>query len=330
MKGLVVGGGSIGTRHLQNLVALGLSNMALVEPDEQKRENLIREIGVIGFKQLDQGLSWEPDFVVIATPTHLHAAQALDIAREGFHMFIEKPLAHSFEYLSEIEDEVRRQKLITLVGCNLRFHPGLIKVKQLLEDSAIGRVVAARIEFGQYLPDWHPHEDYRQGYSARRNLGGGVVLDVIHEIDYARWLLGEVQSIVCFSGKLSRLEIDSDDTAAILMRISSDAICEIHLDYVQRAYSRTCHVIGDKGTIRWDYSAGEVCLYLARDQQWHSYINPASWEPNQMYLEEMRHFLRCLNYEEESTLDFSQGKRVVEIALGAISSAETESIINFG
>ena len=329
MKGLVIGGGSIGTRHLRNLMALGLTNMALVEPDEQRRENLIREFGVIGHKHLDQGLSWEPDFVVIATPTHLHAAQALEIASKGFHMFIEKPLAHSVEYLSEIEAEVRRQKLITLVGCNLRFHPGLNKVKQLLEDGAIGRVVAARIEFGQYLPDWHPLEDYRQGYSARRSQGGGVVLDVIHEIDYARWLLGEVKSVVCFSGKLSRLEIDSDDTAAILMRISSNAICEIHLDYIQREYSRSCHVIGDEGTIRWNYSEGEVCYYLARDQQWHSYKNPTDWEPNHMYLDEMRHFLRCLNYEEESTLDVSQGKRVVEIALGAISSAETESIVNF-
>ena len=328
MKGLVVGGGSIGTRHLQNLVALGLSNMALVEPDEQKRENLIREIGVIGFKQLDQGLSWEPDFVVIATPTHLHAAQALDIAREGFHMFIEKPLAHSFEYLSEIEDEVRRQKLITLVGCNLRFHPGLIKVKQLLEDSAIGQVVAARVEVGQYLPDWHPDEDYRNNYSAKRSMGGGIILDAIHEIDYIRWMLGEVQNVVCFAGKLSQLEIDTEDTAAILLRFSKNCIGEVHMDYIQRVPSRTCHIIGEDGTIRWNFSDGEVRWYLAKTREWNIFTNYPGWEPNQMYLDEMRHFLRCINGQEKPTLDVFQGKRVVEIALSAKCSAKTGQVVS--
>ena len=150
----------------------------------------------------------------------------------------------------------RSKNLVTLVGCNLRFHPGLVAVKRLLEQGVAGRIVAIRAEVGQYLPDWHPGEDYRQGYSARLDLGGGIILDAVHEIDYVRWLLGPVRSVACFAGKLSHLEVETEDTAALLFRFSNGTIGEVHLDYVQRAYSRTCHIIGDEGTIRWDYSTG--------------------------------------------------------------------------
>jgi len=323
LKGLVVGGGSIGSRHLHNLSVLGVADLALVEPDNQRQEALCQEIGLIGFHGLEQGLNWGPDFVAIATPTHLHAAQALEVARRGFHLFVEKPLAHMEDNLVELADEVKRKGLITLVGCNMRFHPGLMKVKGLLDQEAIGRVVAARVEVGQYLPDWHPEEDYRKGYSAQRSMGGGIILDAIHEIDYVRWMLGEVEQVACFAGKLSHLEIETEDTAALLLRFSSGSIGEVHLDYIQRDRSRTCHMIGDEGTLRWDYSAGEVRWYSAKTQEWKAYPNPPGWEPNQMYLDEMRHFLHCLAGKDDPTLDIFQGKRVLEIALAAKSSAMT-------
>jgi predicted dehydrogenase len=242
-------------------------------------------------------------------------------------VFIEKPLSDRLEGVEQLLEAVRERNLVTLVGCNMRFHPGLMKVKDLLEEGAVGHVVAARVEAGQYLPDWHRLEDYRQGYSARRDLGGGVILDAIHELDYIRWMLGEVETVVCFAGKLSRLEIETEDTAAILLRFASSAIGEVHLDYVQRAYSRTCHIIGDEGTIRWDYATGEVRWYSAATQEWRAFANPLGWEPNQMYLDEMRHFLRCLAGEEGSTLDVFQGTRVLETALAARASAKMGQVV---
>jgi predicted dehydrogenase len=222
---------------------------------------------------------------------------------------------------------VRKADLITLVGCNLRFHPGLARVKNLLEEEAIGRVVAARVEVGQYLPDWHPQEDYRQSYSARRQLGGGVILDAIHEIDYIRWMLGEIAAVACFSGKVSHLEIDTEDTAAILLRFTNGALGEVHLDYVQRAYSRSCHIIGDEGTIRWDYTTGRVSYYSAASQQWQFFTNDESWEPNQMYVAEMRHFLKCLTREEPPVLDVFEGTRVLQVALAAKASSASGQVI---
>jgi predicted dehydrogenase len=209
----------------------------------------------------------------------------------------------------------------------MRFHPGLMRVKSLIADGAVGKVTSARVEVGQYLPDWHPAEDYRQGYSAQAALGGGVILDAIHEIDYARWLLGSVSSVACFAGKQSDLEIDTEDTAAILLRFASGAIGEIHLDYVQRAYSRTCHLIGDTGTIRWDYSAGAVVWYSAQTRTWETFHNPPGWQPNQMYLDEMCHFLRCLSGLEQPTLDVFEAARVLEVALAAKMSAREQRFV---
>jgi predicted dehydrogenase len=200
-------------------------------------------------------------------------------------------------------------------------------VKRLLNEGAVGRVVAVRVEAGQYLPEWHPWEDYRNGYSARHDLGGGIILDGIHEIDYIRWLLGEVVAVACFAGKLSHLEIDTEDTAAILLRFENGTIGEVHLDYVQRAYSRSCHIIGDEGTIRWDYEAGEVRCYSAATGKWQVIPNPPDWKPNQMYMDEMEHFLNCLARKEEPLLDVFEGRRVLEIALAAKASAETRKFV---
>ena len=267
--------------------------------------------------------------VLICTPTSSHLPLAREAAEHGCHIFIEKPLAAGRAGVDWLCEAIRQRGLVSLVGCNMRFHPGLKQVKRLLEEGAIGRVTAMRAEVGHYLPDWHPWEDYRQSYSARRELGGGVILDAIHEIDYARWLFGEVELVACLAGKLSRLEIHTEDTAAILFRFRGGALGEIHLDYVQRSYSRDCQIIGDEGTIRWDYSRGEVCCDLGSTKQAKLFSNPPGWQPNDMYVDEMRHFLACLEGIERPTQDVFEGARALELALAAKESAASQTMVRF-
>lgn len=291
------------------------------------RQEVESEFRVETFTDLRAAWQRDPNVVLIAVPTSLHVAFALEAAEHGCDMFIEKPLSDRLEGMERLRDMVREQSLVTLVGCNMRFHPGILHVKTLIEKGAIGNIVAARVEVGHHLPDWHPGEDYRFSYSAKKELGGGVILDSIHEIDYIRWMLGEVTDVACFAGKLSGLEIETEDVAAILLRFASGAIGEIHLDYVQRTYSRACEIIGEEGTIRWDYGAREVRLYRANTREWQAFANPAGWEPNQMYVDEMQHFLRCLSREEKSMLDIFEATRVLEVALLAKASAETGKIM---
>jgi predicted dehydrogenase len=146
-----------------------------------------RELSVLAFPEVEAGLNWQPDFVVIATPTHLHLEHGLRVVREGVHLFMEKPLCHSPEGMSEFAALVESKKVVSMVGCNMRFHPGPARVKQLLSEGRIGRILFARLHTGSYLPKWRPSTDYRTNYAAREETGGGCILDWIHEIDLTRW-----------------------------------------------------------------------------------------------------------------------------------------------
>jgi len=314
---LIAGLGSIGRRHLTNLLQLGVRDIALLRQSAAPF-NEARELPV--FTDLPTALETQPDVVIVCNPTAYHLQVALPAARAGCHLFIEKPLSHSWEGVEDLLSVIRKKNLVTAVGFDLRFDPGLCKVKELLEQESIGRVVAIQAQVGQYLPDWHPSEDYREGTSARLEKGGGVILDLIHELDYVTWLLGPVAEIFCFAEKVSRLEIETEDTAAMALKFKSGAIGTIHLDYIQRVPSRTCRIIGEQGTIEWNYFAKKVFRYTPEE------ITPEEFEfsisqRNDRFLEEMRHLLACLEGREQPKVDAFAASRALKVALAAKRSA---------
>lgn len=312
----MVGCGSIGKRHLSNLKQLGASKLVAFDPREDRRLEVSERLGIPTFDDLAGALDEETEVALICTPTHLHIEHALAAARRGCHLFIEKPISDSLEGVGELLEEVGRRQLVTLVGCNYRFHPGLRHAKRLLHEKVVGKVISARAEFGQFLPDWHPWEDYKEGYSARRSLGGGVLLDRIHEIDYLRWLLGDVTEVAAMIGHASDLEIDTEDTADVLLRFNNGVFGSIHLDYVRRAYNSRLEITGDQGIIEWCYQDTSVRWYVAAEGCWHSMQWPR-YDNNQMYLDEMRHFLTALAAEEVAELDVPGGIRDLAVALAA-------------
>ena len=181
---------------------------------------------------------------------------------------------------------------------------------------------------GQYLPDWHPQEDYRQGYSAHYDLGGGVILDLIHELDYVRWLVGEVRQVACFAGHVSTMEFETEDVAEILLQFESGAIGNVHMDYVQRVPSRTCRIIGEEGTIIWDYYAKEVRLFETRQPGWQVF-QQEGFERNDMFVDEMRHFLACLEGRETPVVDVEEGSEILRLALAARESVESGKPVTY-
>ncbi|MFI5113766.1 MAG: Gfo/Idh/MocA family protein [Terriglobales bacterium] len=327
MQGLVVGGGSIGKRHLQNLKLLGIDSLALVETDPERRAAVASELKIRSFADLTAGLNWPPDFVVVATPTHLHAEQTLTIVEKGLPVFVEKPLSHNAARLQQISDLVERSRLISLVGCNMRFHPGPAQVKDLLEQNRIGHILFARLQAGSYLPSWRPSQDYRANYAAREETGGGCILDCIHEIDLANWYLGEVQNVFCVCGKLSSLEIATEDVAALVCRHESGALSEIHLDYVQRTYERDCQIVGEQGSIFWEFKNRQVSWFDAAGGQWTTFSQPPGWELNQMYVDEMKHFLECIRDKRQTVLPIPDAISVMQIAFAAKASAREGRLV---
>ena len=222
---------------------------------------------------------------------------------------------------------VREKKIISFVGCNMRFHPGIKKVKELLESNAAGKIMTAHIETGSFMPEWRPGIDYRKTYSSRHDMGGGVVLDAIHEIDYVLWMLGDVKMVCCMADKQSSLEIDVEDVADILLRFSSGVIGHVHLDYVQRAYARNCKFVGEDGVITWDFNEGQTSFFSAQDKKWTQFKQPVNYEMNQMYVDEIQHFVNCLKGIEKPTLDIFGGIEDLKIALAAKQSAQENRFV---
>jgi predicted dehydrogenase len=194
---------------------------------------------------------------------------------------------------------------------------------------AIGRVVSVRAEVGEYLPDWHPWEDYRQGYSGRRAMGGGAVLTFSHELDAVCWLLGAPTRVMALAAHASSLEIDTEDVAEIVVQFTSGALANIHVDYVRREPRRCIEVIGEEGVLRWEYEANRLLRYVPAVRQWRAELGDADWTRNDMYEAELRHFAACARGEVERPLiDGRQGAAVLAIALASLRSSETGQAID--
>lgn len=326
MKILIAGIGSIGKRHLRNVASLGGHELIATDPRSDRRDEA-RALGATAFADLDEALGEKPDAVFITSPTAMHLSMALRAARAGCHLFVEKPLAHSWEGVPELLDEMESRNLIGFVASNWRFHPSFQRMKSALESGTLGKVLSARCQFGQYLPDWHPWEDYRKGYSAQRAFGGGILRDC-HEFDYLMWFLGGVAQVGCMTGHQSSLEIDTEDTAAAILRFRSGVIGELHVDYTQRAYQRTFEFIGELGTLSWSIRDRSVKLFSAKKElAWTMWDEPAGYDLNRMYVDEVSSFLNAVTSDKPVECDLRHGSEVLKVILAAErSSAESRFV----
>jgi len=323
MRILIVGLGSIGRRHLANLRKIDPSAQITVWHQTPKSNHVSEFLPVDRVVyRVEDALVAKPEAALIASPASLHVETALVLARQGVHLFIEKPLSNSLKGVEELLQLCRQQKLVLMVGYNFRFYPPLRIVRQAILENLIGRPLSIRAEVGEYLPDWRPTQDYRQGVSAQRALGGGAVLELSHELDYVRWLIGEVETVSAQVGRLSDLEIDVEDTAEIVLRFRNGGIGNVHLDMVQRDKTRTCRIIGTEGVLTWDGMSHRVQLFSAATHAW-SDLHPARViERDDMYVAELRHFLDCVAGQSIPTPSGEDGKRVLQIALAALQSSK--------
>jgi len=319
-RALVVGCGSIGRRHATNLKSLGLQHFAFCDTNTEALEHCRKGVEGELFSDYREALqNFRPDFVLICTPPVCHVEQALAALRAGAHVFIEKPLSHESAGIQLLVSEARRQNRNVQVGYNMRFHPGLQILKELIDTGKIGRVLWLNAEAGQYLPDWRPWQNYRESYSSRNELGGGIILDGSHELDYICWLLGRPTEVSCRAEHLSSLEVDVEDAAWIYLDFPERRRASLRLDFVQRAYCRTCKVVGETGTALWDFTSQEVRWYSSEDQAWHSV--PYAFEVNDMYVAEMRHFLESLGSGTGPLVDVEQGRDVIRVVEAAKKSS---------
>jgi predicted dehydrogenase len=278
--------------------------------------------GIRSFDSLDAALAERPDIVFVTNPNTMHLQVACAAARAGCHLLIEKPLSHSLDGVDELIDLVESKSLVALVAYQFRFHPGLRLLKALLDEGRLGRLAAAHIVNGEYLPDWHPYEDYRATHAARRELGGGALRIQSHEFDYALWLFGMPGRVYAVGGHLSRLEVDVEDSVSVLLTCEQDGRpvpVHVHLDYLQRPPQRTCEIVGDAGKARYDYYAKQVEFHDTPTGR-VTVERFDTFERGQLFRAELCHFLACVRGEERPVVDLREGARSLRIALAAADS----------
>jgi len=259
---------------------------------------------------------------------------ALKLAKEGINLFIEKPLSNNLKNIQKLSKIVKRKKLTTMIGCNLRFHPCLKKIKQLIDSNIVGKILSVQVESGSYLPNWHPYENYAKSYAARNDLGGGVILTCIHEIDYLYWFFGMPESLLSKSGKYSDLKVDSEDLSSSIIQFPKNFLAELHLDYFQQPDIRRCKVIGKKGTIMWDSTSNLVKLFIPKKNRWNVKLKVNNYVRNDMYVDEIKHFLNCAKQRKQTINPLKQtinplfdGIQTLRIALSIKKSSKSSRLI---
>jgi predicted dehydrogenase len=342
MKILIMGLGGIGQRHLRNLRLLRGHDIEIIAYDPrtelpvltdqlkvEEGTRLEEKYNLVIYSEADKAFAQNPQAVFICNPTSLHVPAAFEAARLGCALFIEKPLSHNLEHVDELAALVKARGLVAAVGYQLRFHPCLQRLHTLIQERAIGRILSVRAVVGEYLPGWHTYEDYRQGYAARKDLGGGVILSQIHELDYLYWFFGLPRRIFGLGGHLSSLEVDVEDTADILMECSVDGHAvpiSLHQDYVQNPPSRSCEFIGDNGKILMDIRGLTVTVFDGKGTQ----VEASSFEGfqrNQLFLDELTCFLDSLEGKPTPLVSLHDGIQSLRVALAAKESLAKGKIV---
>jgi predicted dehydrogenase len=276
----VLGLGSAGARHARNLLDLGHEVVGF-DPAAS---------GPVGIESAKSsaGAIAQAEAVIVATPSSLHGEQAIAALDHGKHVLVEKPLATTAADAAKVVDAAARTEAVCAVAMNLRFHPGIVELKRLVADGALGAVRFARASFGFDLRLWRPESDYRQGYSARAELGGGIVLDAIHELDYLLWLLGPVASVGAEVAHVSDLEIDVEDLALVLMRFESGAFGSVDLNFFEPAYRRGCTLVGSNAVARWEWERELVTVSRQGEQD---QVTRVRYDVGETYRAELVDFL---------------------------------------
>jgi spore coat polysaccharide biosynthesis protein SpsF len=323
MKVLVIGGGSIGTRYARLLRQSFAPEILVLEPDDHRRTVFMQTVIARPVASLDIGLLEHPEAAIICSPTSMHASQCLQAVRAGCHVLLEKPLSHNLDDVNLLIEEVRSRKQVVLVSCNFRFDPALSQMKQWIESGLVGTPLTCRASYGQDLRKSRPERDYRTVYASSKALGGGIVLDSVHEIDYLSWFFGSVGSVSAMTCKLSDLEMDAEDSANLLLRFNSGVRALIQLDYFRPEYNRTCEVIGTEGIIQWSYSPKILRYFSRQSGLWSTRAMSDDVDSDFMYECQLRHFFDCIAGDVKPAQDVASAVQTLKVAVSALQSAES-------
>jgi predicted dehydrogenase len=319
MRIAVIGLGSIGRRHLGNLHAVGVETLHAYDAAEAQREAATTQFPYARVTPTLEAALDGVAGVVVCTPPSSHLEIARLAVTRGAHLMIEKPLAESSEGLEDLLRGCERSGLKVLTAYNWRYWPPMLFAERLVREGRIGAVRAGRTEYAYHLSTRYPGQDYRRFYMADVKQGGGCLLDESHAIDYMRWLLGEVIEVSAVVERVSGLEISTDDLADLTVRFASGAIGNIHMNLFAWNVHSHLEIMGEDGVIQWRRFENEIRLFDPKANRWEIY--PFGGQLNDMYVEEVRHFLACVRGEASPRCDGWDGLKTMRVVDAARRAA---------
>jgi predicted dehydrogenase len=322
---LIVGYGSIGKRHLR--IAREYFPDADIRVLRHKIINTPPKHSNGTFTNISEAVSFNPQIAVIANPATFHIQMAQALAEAGANLLIEKPISSTLSGVKHLIKTVEEKSLILLVGYNLRFLRSLQFFKEQLDKSIVGKVLSVRCEMGNYLPSWRPESNYRDGVSASKELGGGALLELSHELDFLRWIFGDVEWVKSTLSQQSSLDIDVEDTVHLTLGFTSKTkgyqlIGSVNLDFIRHDVTRTCTVIGEKGSLQWNGITDQVLLYKACASEWTELATFIS-NRDDSYISEWGNFEDCLLKNGSPVVTGTDGLKVLQIIEAARKSSKS-------
>ncbi len=327
---LVVGTGSIAKRHLNNLLTLfpdGVIGCISASGRKIAEDELDERVQRYG--SFSEAIAETPKFAIVASPASLHLEHTKALLEAGIHVLIEKPLSDSSQKCAEAKELLISNDSKLAVSYNLRFMPSAQKVHEFLKSGRMGRIHAVLIDVGQYLPDWRPHSDYRRNVSAQRQLGGGVLLELSHELDYLLWLLGPIESVYCLLGRSGTLDIDVEDQVDAALRSQHGVAITLHMDFLQRSPSRTCKIVGEHGNLLWDLMRNSVSWSTSSAEPVTIFDDP-HYDRNAMYLRQLEHFSRVVEGEQSPSVNIYDALLTMELIEAMRRSASLGQVVRVG
>jgi predicted dehydrogenase len=316
MKFLVCGTGSIGLRHIKNLKHLGQNDILVYSTGKSLMVGVKEEIKDFKvYDNLEKALEEKPDVCMVTNPTSMHIDVALKAAKAGCNLYIEKPLSNSLKDLDLLKKIVDDKKLTTLITYQFRYHPHIIKLKAIFNnlENIYGKALYVTTEWSEYLPDWHPWENYKQGYSARKDLGGGVLLTQIHPMNYLNYIFGEIKDIKINKLATKSLDIEVDDIADLLLNFKNGMTGHIHVDFLQKPRVHTMKIVTSKGRFEWDYHQNSL-IFINMQGNKEIFENDG-FERNDMFLDMLKNFISSIDKKVDTKFNLDRAIKELKLLL---------------
>ncbi|MGA2461287.1 MAG: Gfo/Idh/MocA family oxidoreductase [Candidatus Bathyarchaeia archaeon] len=326
MRFVIIGLGSMGKRRIRNLQALKHKQIVGFDIQPERRREAEEKYGIKTSPTFEEALSQRPDAVIVSTPPNLHIRYAMEAARRNINFFLEASVL--IDGMDELIAECKGKNIIAAASSTMRFHPSIQTMKRLVDENAIGKILAFNYHSGQYLPDWHPYEDYRKYYVSRKETGGCREI-VPFELSWVTWLLGPVKKLSCMMGKLSRIEADIDDIYQMLLQFKNGAIGSMQVDVISRLPFRFFRMISDEGVITWDKNLRLVTVYKASTKKTEEYpeeegvVVEGYFMEDNMYIKEMQHFIEAVEGKHEYMYSLEDDHRILKLLYGAETSSDS-------